>query len=86
MIKLPDKDVPLFIVPKEGQTGQIFLRHCNAPLPLQGVSNSLAAFSYYTLCYTLQTFRKDNDKIQLYVLDGCKEAVLNIIIGLNDGK
>ena len=79
MIKLPEKDVPLFIVPKEGQTSPIHLKHCNAPLHLEDV------FSYYTLCYKRETFRKDNDEIELYVLDGCKEAVLNIIIGLNDG-
>jgi hypothetical protein len=85
MIKLPEKDVPLFIVPKEGQTSPIHLKHCNAPLHVTDVSNPLAVFSYYTLCYKRETFRKDNDEIELYVLDGCKEAVLNIIIGLNDG-
>jgi len=85
MIKLPEKEVQLFIVPTGGQTGPIFLKHCNAPLQLQDVSNPLAVFSYYTLCYKRETFRLHGDYIELYVLDGCKEAVLHILEGLNNG-
>ena len=85
MIKLPEKDVPLFIVPKEGQTSPIHLIHCTAPLQLQDVSNPLAVFSHYTLCYKLETIHLQGDYVELYVLDGCKEAVLNILEGLNNG-
>lgn len=89
MIKLPDGDVPLYVVPnksKHGATGSspIFLKHVATPVNyIKGTKPE--AVQLTTICYKLEQYRKGDDEIQLYVLDGCQEAVYQIIKGLNDG-